>query len=89
MFGLPAARTTPKARDARGVSEVPRHGRRGRSAGDHVGTHPGHYASWVFQGALGEMRGVFGVHVAAIAAMYGLNVEPGLESILLANDTEK
>lgn len=42
----------------------------------------GHWASWVFNDALGQMRGVFGVQVALIAAKYGLDVEQGLDSIL-------
>lgn len=50
--------------------------------------HQGHYASWVFHSALGELRGVFGIHVAAIAAMHGLSVEDGLASILPAQDAE-
>jgi hypothetical protein len=48
------------------------------------GFEKGNYQSWVFLGALGELRGVFGVHVAAVAAMHGLDVEEGLASILPA-----
>jgi hypothetical protein len=44
--------------------------------------HHGHWASWDFNAALGELRGVFGVHVAQIAAVYRLDVEEGLASIL-------
>jgi len=40
------------------------------------------YASWVFSGILGEMRGVFGIHIARLAAAYGLDVEDQLASIL-------
>ncbi len=47
----------------------------------------GHYASWVFNGALGELRGVFGIHIAALAAGYGLDVEDDLASILPAPDS--
>ena len=50
----------------------------------------GHYASWIFYGSLGEMRGVFGIHIAKIAAQYGLDIEDELASILPAsmeNDT--
>jgi hypothetical protein len=36
----------------------------------------------VFNGALGEMRGVFGIHIAKLAAQYGLDVEDDLASIL-------
>jgi len=46
------------------------------------GAHGGHWASWEFNGALGELRGVFGVHVARIAVSHGLNVEGDLASIL-------
>lgn len=42
----------------------------------------GHYASWTFYGALGEMRGVFGVHLARIAARFRLDVEDELATIL-------
>lgn len=46
------------------------------------GADRGHYASWVFIGALGELRGVFGVHIARLAAAHGLDVEDELASIL-------
>ena len=42
----------------------------------------GHFASWVFNGAVGELRGVFGIHIARIAAAHGLDVEDQLASIL-------
>ncbi|MEM6749686.1 MAG: DUF6650 family protein [Planctomycetota bacterium] len=41
-----------------------------------------HYASWVFRDALGQMRGVFGVHIAQVATRYGLDVEDELARIL-------
>jgi hypothetical protein len=47
-----------------------------------------HYASWIFNGALGEMRGVFGIHVARIAVQFGLDVENQLAVILPATDAE-
>ncbi|MCP4307716.1 MAG: hypothetical protein GY788_23150 [bacterium] len=50
------------------------------------GADAGHWASWVFNGALGEMRGVFGVHIAKIAASYGLDVDGELSSILPEKD---
>lgn len=50
------------------------------------GMSPGHYASWIFLSAVGELRGVFGLHVAAIAAQYGLDVEKDLASILPVKD---
>ncbi|MCK6430125.1 MAG: hypothetical protein L6Q72_13720 [Burkholderiaceae bacterium] len=48
------------------------------------GAERGHYASWVFNGALGELRGVFGIHVARLAASHGMDVEDELASILPA-----
>jgi hypothetical protein len=45
------------------------------------GGSPGHYASWTFNGALGGLRGVFGVHAARLAAAYGIDVEDQLASI--------
>ena len=35
-----------------------------------------------FNQALGELRGVFGIHIGMIAAKYGLDVEDELASIL-------
>lgn len=46
------------------------------------GGHLGSWASWEFNGALGELRGVFGIHIARLAAHYGLDVEDDLASIL-------
>jgi len=48
------------------------------------GAHHGHWASWEFNGALGELRGVFGIHLARLAAGYGLDVEGDLATILPA-----
>lgn len=44
----------------------------------------GHWASWTFYSALGELRGTFGVHLAQIAAHFKLDIEDGLASILPA-----
>jgi Family of unknown function (DUF6650) len=44
----------------------------------------GHYASWTFYSALGEMRGVFGVHLARIAVRFRLDIEDDLATILPA-----
>lgn len=44
------------------------------------GGRSGHYASWTFNGALGALRGVFGVHAAHLAAAYGIDVEEQLAS---------
>jgi len=46
----------------------------------------GHWASWKFYSALGEMRGVFGVHLAKIAAAFKLNIEDELAKVLPAKD---
>jgi hypothetical protein len=48
----------------------------------------GHYASWTFYNALGEMRGVFGIHLARIATRFRLDIEDDLAAILpsKAND---
>jgi len=48
--------------------------------------HNGHWASWVFLGALGELRGVFGIHLAKIAAQYKIDIEDDLSAILPAID---
>jgi len=53
-----------------------------------LGASPGHWASWCFNGALGELRGTFGVQVARIAAEYGLDVEDDLAAILPAKDED-
>jgi hypothetical protein len=45
----------------------------------------GHFASWTFYAALGELRGTFGVHVAKIAGQFKLDVEDRLASILPAD----
>jgi hypothetical protein len=52
------------------------------------GGHPGHWAGWRFGAALGELRGVFGVHIARIAAQNGLDIEDDLARILPASDAE-
>lgn len=44
----------------------------------------GHWASWTFYSALGEMRGVFGVYLAKIAAEFRLDIENRLAEILPA-----
>jgi hypothetical protein len=48
----------------------------------------GHWASWTFYSALGEMRGAFGIHLARIAAHFKLDIEDGLASILPAADED-
>jgi hypothetical protein len=46
------------------------------------GAEHGHYASWIFNGAVGELRGVFGVHIALLATKHGLDVEDELATII-------
>ncbi|MCX5818639.1 MAG: hypothetical protein NT047_01785 [Deltaproteobacteria bacterium] len=48
----------------------------------------GHWASWVFMDALGQMRGEFGIHIAQMAVRYGLDVENDLSTILPEKDEE-
>lgn len=50
------------------------------------GGHAGPWASWEFNGGLGEMRGVFGVHLARLVAAHGLDIEDGLATILPGDD---
>jgi hypothetical protein len=52
------------------------------------GASPGHWANWAFNGALGELRGAFGIHIARMAALHGLGVEDGLSAILPVADEE-
>jgi hypothetical protein len=54
----------------------------------HFGWQKGHWASWEFNSALGELRGVFGIHLAQIAAEHGLDIEKPLAGILPARDKE-
>ena len=50
------------------------------------GASAGHWASWVFNGALGELRGIFGAHLAILATKYGVDVEWDLANILPGED---
>lgn len=50
--------------------------------------HHGHWASWTFYSALGEMRGTFGVHLAKIAAEFKLDIEDRLAEILPAQPSD-
>lgn len=52
-----------------------------------LGASRGHYASWHFNGAVGELRGVLGVHLAQISAQFGLDIEDELARILPAPDS--
>lgn len=49
----------------------------------------GHWASWIFYSALGEMRGAFGVHLARIATQFRLDVEDKLATILPEADLDE
>jgi hypothetical protein len=53
-----------------------------RNANSHM-----HYASFTFSSALGELRGVAGIHIAMLAATYGLDVENDLASIFPESDS--
>jgi len=48
------------------------------------GASHGHYASWIFIGALGELRGMLGIHIAMLATSFGLDVEQQLSVIIPA-----
>ncbi len=48
----------------------------------------GHWASWRFGAARGEMRATFGLHIARIATQNGLDVEDDLARILPASGVE-
>jgi hypothetical protein len=50
--------------------------------------HRGHWASWTFYSALGEMRGTSGVHLARIATQFKLDIEDKLAAILPEKDEE-
>jgi len=52
------------------------------------GAERGHYASWIFNGAVGELRGVFGVHIALLATKHGLDVEDELAAIIPAAEDD-
>ncbi len=48
----------------------------------------GHWASWEFASALGEMRGTFGIMIAQLSASYGIDVKDGLASIIPGKDED-
>jgi len=52
---------------------------------DHASTW-GHWASWTFASALGELRGNFGIMISQIATLYGIDVEDDLASIIPEKD---
>ena len=59
-----------------------------QAGGDEIVTfanQPNHYASWIFMGALGELRGLFGIHLAKFASQYGLDGEDDFAAILPAS----
>ena len=59
----------------------------GREAVLYANRH-GHWASWTFYSALGELRGTFGVHLARIAARFRLDIEDNRAAILPAKDQD-
>jgi Family of unknown function (DUF6650) len=48
----------------------------------------GHWASWRFGAALGELRATFGLQIAKLASQNGLDVEDDLARILPGKDVE-
>lgn len=42
----------------------------------------------IFNGALGELRGIFGIYIAALASKYKIDVEDSLTSIFPSGDQE-
>ena len=52
----------------------------------HFANHFGHFASWEFMDALGQLRGIFGIHLAQLAARYGLDIEDDLAQIIPESD---
>jgi hypothetical protein len=54
--------------------------------GGGIGSLPIHQSA-IFNGTLGEMRGVFGMHVTKIASSYGLDVSDELVGILPNEDS--
>lgn len=59
--------------------EIVQHYRDDRFRGHGTGLH-----DWVLNQAIGELRGVFGVHLAIVASRYGIEVESDLATILPA-----
>ncbi len=53
------------------------------------GNSHGHWASWSFNGAVGELRGVFGLYLAELATLYKLDIEDNFASILPISDEGK
>ena len=53
------------------------------------GASTGHFASWQFNGAVGELRGVFGIHITQIATQHGLDIEDDLAKIIPEVDIER
>lgn len=45
-------------------------------------------SSWTFISGLGELRGVFGIHIAKMAVSYGIDIEKDLASIIPEIDQE-
>jgi hypothetical protein len=49
----------------------------------------GHFASWIFMDAIGQLRGVFGVHLAQLAVRHGLDIEDDLAEIIPGIDNDE
>jgi len=50
--------------------------------------HHGHWASWRFGAALGDTRGVFGVHIGQLAVRYEVELPDHMEAILPASPAD-
>lgn len=50
-------------------------------------SQPGHWATWIFYPALGELRSAIGLQLGLIATKYGIDVEDELASVLPAPDS--
>ena len=51
------------------------------------GLQDGHYASWVFLPALGELRILVGIQIAKLSAAYKLDIDEQLSAILPPSDS--
>jgi hypothetical protein len=52
-------------------------------------SNQGHWASWIFNSAVGELRGVFGIYLAKTAVSHGIDIENELATILPEEDHEE
>lgn len=50
---------------------------------------PDHYQRWALHIFIGELRAVFGFHIARIAVVYGIDIESDLASIIPESDVDE